>query len=122
MSNDEAKIDWNIKLDFDLHRPKAAPPPPPAKPKTPSRDLLKAKYPRILDRINLMWGSKELHIYFEQTLFSDRDKRQGFPPEVMEALGEIYNEHQQLLMRRGIIRQDVWDMQFGGAASGKPGK
>ncbi len=40
----------------------------------------------------------------------------------MEALGEIYNEHQQLLMGRGIIRVDVWDMQFGGAVSGKPGK
>lgn len=120
MSDDDHRIDWNIKLDFDLHAPKRAAPPAPPKPKVPPRDLLKEKFPRILERITLLWGSKELHAYFEQTLFMNRSGRQGFPPEVMAALGELYNEHQQLLMRHGIIRQDVWDMQFGGGTSGKP--
>lgn len=118
MSND-SKLNWNIELNFDLHAPKAEPAPQPPKPKVPPREILKENFPRILDRINLLWGSKGLHNYFEQTLFSDREKRQGFPPEVMAALAEIYNEHQQLLMRHGIIRMDVWDMQFGGAAFNK---
>jgi hypothetical protein len=105
------KIDWNIKLDFEAPAIEAKPDRPPAPPKTPPRDVLKVKFPRILDRINLLWGTLELHRYFEQTIFTDRDKRQGFPPEVMHALGEIYHEHQHLLMSNGLIRLDVWDMQ-----------
>lgn len=120
--SDKSRIDWNIELNFDLPAAQAAPPPPPPKPKVPPREVLKEKFPRILDKIELMWGTKDLHTYFEQTLYTDRDKRQGFPPDVMEALGQINVEHRRLLMRNGIIRMDVWDMQFGDVMSGKPAK
>ncbi len=115
MSDEEEKIDWNIKLDFEIHKPKIEPPIDPPKPKVPPRDILKDRFPRILDKINLLWGSKELHQYFQDTVFMDRDKRQGFPPEVMDALGQLHNEHQRVLMRKGLIRMDVWDMQLGDA-------
>lgn len=117
--SDEPKIDWNIQLNFDppVAKKEVEPPPPP--PKIAPRDLLKQKFPRILERINLLWGTVELHRYFRDTLFNDRDKRQGFPADVMAALGQLNSEHQQLLARSGIIRLDVWDMQFGEVISGK---
>lgn len=118
----KSKIDWNIELNFESPTTETEPSPPPPKPKAPPREILKEKYPRILDKINLLWGTTNLHKYFEETLFTDRDKRQGFPPEVMDALGKIHGEHQQLLMRNGIIRLDVWDMQFSGVMAGKTTK
>lgn len=118
--SDEPELDWNIELNFDAPAAKkeVAPVPPPP-PKIPPREVLKEKFPRILDRVNLLWGTLDLHKYFKETLFNDRDKRQGFPPDVMEALGQLNSEHQQLLARSGIIRLDVWDMQFGEVISGK---
>lgn len=121
--SDKPKLDWNIELNFELPVAKAEQPSqPPPQPKTPPRDVLKQKFPRILDRIELLWGTRDLHRYFQQTLFADRDKRQGFPPEVMAALGQLFNEHQQLLMQSGALRLDVWDMQFSDVILGKPKK
>lgn len=110
--SDKPKIDWNIELDFDIPVTKAAPPPPPPKPKIPPRDVLKEKFPRILEKVTHLWGSMALHKYFQETLLTDRNNRQGFPPEVMDALGQLHVEHQQVLMKAGLIRMDVWDMQF----------
>ncbi len=113
MSDDDDKIDWNITLNFDMKAPEpAAPAPPLPKPKAPPRDILKEKFPRILEKITLLWGSKELHAYFEGILLTDRGDRQGFPPEVLEALGDLYGDHQAVLAKKGLVRQDVWDMQF----------
>jgi len=117
--SDEPEIDWNIQLNFDAPVVKKEPDLPPPPPKIAPRDLLKQKFPRILDRINLLWGSVELHNYFRETLFNNREKRQGFPPDVMAALGQLNSEHQQLLARNGIIRLDVWDMQFSDVISGQ---
>lgn len=112
-SNKPDEINWNIKLDFDLPAP--TPPKPAAPPprmQVPPREVLKQKFPRILDKIELLWGTLELHRYFQQTQFMDREKRQGFPDDVIEALGQLNNEHQDLLMRTGLLRMDVFDMQF----------
>jgi hypothetical protein len=111
--SDKPEINWNIELNFDLPGEKkevapAVPPPP----KIPPREILKEKFPRILSKINLLWGTIELHNYFQQTQFMDREDRQGFPPDVVDALGQINAEHEQLLLRSGILRADVWDMQF----------
>ncbi len=116
--SDKSKIDWNIELNFDTPAPKVEPPPPP-KPKLPPRDILKEKFPRILEKVTALWGSIALHRYFQETLLTDRSGRQGFPPDVMEALSQLHNEHQRLLMREGLIRMDVWDMQFGDVILGK---
>ncbi len=111
--SDKPDINWNIELNFDLPGEKKAEDPKPAPPpKIPPREVLKEKFPRILNKINLLWGTLELHNYFQQTQFMDRESRQGFPPDVVEALGQLNVEHEQLLLRSGILRADVWDMQF----------
>ncbi len=114
MSDEDEKLNWNIELNFDLQRAKpetrsALPP----KPRIAPKDLVQQKFPRIAEKIALLWGSLELHKYFEQTLFADR-QRQGFPFDVMEAMGELHDEHQRILMQKGLLRRDVWDLQFGG--------
>lgn len=117
---ENSDINWDIELNFDLPapaKPKAEAPPPP--PKIPPREVLKQKFPRILDKIELLWGTVELHHYFQQTQFMDREKRQGFPDDVIDALGQLNNEHQDLLMRTGLLRMDVFDMQFREVANKK---
>ena len=112
-SDKSGEINWNIKLDFDIPAPRMQIPP---------REVLKQKFPRILDKIEMVWGTLELHRYFQQTQFMDREKRQGFPDDVIEALGQLNNEHQELLMRTGLLRMDVFDMQFREVASKEPPK
>lgn len=109
------EVSWDIQLDFELPEKKkkaeqAAKPPPP--PKIPPRDLLREKFPRILNKIETLWGTFELHKYFKQTQFMDRESRQGFPPDVVDALGQLNAEHEKLLLKSGILKADVWDMQF----------
>ena len=78
--------------------------------KIPPRQIIGEKFPKILERIELLWCSLELHRYLEQTLFTDRSNRQGFPKEVMQALGEIHIEHTRILKLKKIITEDVWDV------------
>lgn len=110
--SDNPKISWDFQLNFEVPVVKAPPPPPPP-PKIPPRALLKDKFPRILDRVELLWGTLELHKYLEQTLFTERNNRQGFPRDVMQALGDIHNEHRQVLKSKRMVFEDVWDLQFG---------
>lgn len=107
--NDNAPLNWNIELNFNLQETKPEEPPPP--PKVPPREILGKKFPKILTRIEMLWGSVELHKYLEDTLFTDRANRQGFPLDVMKALGEIHIEHARLLKQKKIINEDVWDLQ-----------
>jgi hypothetical protein len=104
-----SKVSWDFQLNFEAPVVKAAAPPPP---KIPPRKILKEKFPRILDRVELLWGTLELHKYFQQTLFTERHDRQGFPQDVVQALGEIHNEHTQTLKAKKMVVDDVWDIQF----------
>lgn len=107
------EVSWDIKLDFDLpDKNKKAEVKPPPPPKIPPREVLREKFPRILNKIETLWGTFELHKYFKQTQFMDRDGRQGFPPDVVDALGQLNAEHERLLLKSGILKADVWDMQF----------
>jgi hypothetical protein len=105
---DNSPLSWNIELNFNLHEVKPEVPVQP--PKIPPRQVIAAKFPKILTRIEMLWGSLELHKYLEETLFTDR-ARQGFPIEVMKALGEIHAEHTRVLKQKKMIRDDVWDLQ-----------
>jgi hypothetical protein len=106
---DDSPLNWNIKLDFNLHE--AKPEVPVQAPMIPPRQVIAAKYPKILTRIEMLWGSLELHKYLEDTVFTDRSNRQGFPIEVLKALGEIYLEHTRVLKEKKLITEDVWDLQ-----------
>ena len=107
--SDETQTNWGFKLDFDLPREKKVEEPAPLA-IIPPRQVIGERFPRILEKIELIWGSIELHDYFERTLFVERSNRQGFPQDVMKALGEIHAEHSQLLKSRGLIKDDLWDM------------
>lgn len=105
---DTSPLDWNIELNFDCLDAKKEEPAPP--PKIPPRQIIGEKFPKILARIELLWCSLELHNYFEQTLFTVRANRQGFPRDVMQALSEIHHEHTRILKQKGMIKEDVWDL------------
>ena len=106
----DSPLNWNIELDFNLHnaKPQEEPAQPP---KIPPRQIIGEKFPKILARIEILWCSLELHKYLEETLFTDRSNRQGFPIDVMRALGEIHAEHTRALKEKKMIRDDVWDLQ-----------
>ena len=108
IEEDKPQLNWDIQLNFDNPEiPKALVPLPP---KIPPRKIIGEKFPKILDRIELLWGSLELHNYLEQTLFTDRSNRQGFPVDVLKALGEIHTEHMRVLKQKRLISVDVWDV------------
>ena len=108
---EDKPISWDIKLDFNLLDTRAEAPPPPA-PKIPPRVVLREKYPKILERIEILWGSIELHNYLEHTLTTDRSNRQGFPLDVLKALGEIHLEHRAALRAKGVLKEDLWEMHY----------
>lgn len=108
IEEDKPQLNWDIQLNFDnLEVTRQEAPPPP---KIPPRKVIGEKFPKILVRIELLWGSLELHNYLEHTLFTDRSNRQGFPVDVLRALGEIHTEHMLVLKQKKIISVDVWDI------------
>ena len=105
---DKSLLNWDIPLNFDNREiTKSADPVPP---KIPPRQIIGKKFPKILDRIDLLWCSLELHSYLEHVLFTERLNRHGFPDDVLKALGEIYAEHMQLLKQKKMISVDIWDV------------
>ncbi|MBI5891008.1 MAG: hypothetical protein HZB47_10050 [Nitrosomonadales bacterium] len=109
LENENQPLNWNIELNFNLLEAKREE--PVQAPKIPPRQVIGEKYPKILTRIEMLWCSRELHNYLEQTLFTDRSNRQGFPADVMKALGEIHAEHTRVLKEKRLLSDDVWDMQ-----------
>ncbi len=101
-------LNWDIKLNFDSldNKEEKTPLPQVISP----RQLIGENFPKILERIELLWCSLELHNYLEQTIFTDRSNRQGFPKDVMHALGKIYIEHSRILKQKKIISEDIWDV------------
>jgi hypothetical protein len=68
------------------------------KPKDPKdlQDALRVvflKFPRISVMIDACWGSPELHKKLTEMLQVDNVKREGFPPDVAEALMTIQEWH-----------------------------
>jgi hypothetical protein len=111
MTKPDSDSIWNIKLDFNLREAKKEASPPPA-PKIPPRVILRHKFPQILHRIEMIWGSIELHNYLEKTLTTERTNRQGFPRDVIQALNEIHMEHKAMLKANGVLKDDLWDTHF----------
>jgi hypothetical protein len=50
------------------------------------RSALEEKFPRIADKVVLMWGYPEIITFFESLTLDDRGDRHGFSPEVMSEL------------------------------------
>jgi hypothetical protein len=108
LEEEKPQLNWDIELNFDKPQMPAAEVAPPTK--IPPRKVIGEKFPKILTRIELLWGSMELHNYLEHTLFTDRSNRQGFPVDVLQALGELHVEHTRLLKQKNMISVDIWDV------------
>lgn len=68
--------------------------------------FIQNRYPKVGNRIVLMWGSVELQKYLRTTIFDERGGRQGFPQPVISSLIRIYGFHESLLPQPG--NRDVW--------------
>lgn len=55
--------------------------------------IVGGKFPRIEERLRLLWGSAEGSAYLQELTISDREGRQGFPLEVFRALNALVLLH-----------------------------
>ncbi|GGP26956.1 ankyrin repeat domain-containing protein [Silvimonas amylolytica] len=71
-------------------------------------EQLAARFPRIVTRIMELWGTPNLHDYFDELLIMDRYDRQGFPPEIGAELMAVSLAHDQIL---GLQEEheDIWE-------------
>lgn len=63
-------------------------------------DVLPKRVPRIYENILEMWGTYELHAYFDELILSKREKRQGFPVDVMIELLDLHDIYKELYPRK----------------------
>ncbi len=99
-ANDVAHADdvaqQNNKKNNTAHTAPEAPQPETLLPEIPPIEIIRESFPRIADRIELLWGSWELEQYFTNILISDRGDREGFPVKVVSALLKIHEEHSKI--------------------------
>ncbi len=69
----------------------------------PYPTVLEAKYPRILDTIQTMWGFQELNGFFRKLTIDDRGGRQGFPPEAWEEIQTLWSLHLILVPEKNVF-------------------
>jgi len=76
------------------------PPPAPTLPAdiAPDVAVIREKFPRIGNKIALLWGSAELQKFLNELIFDARGDRQGFPPATAEVLLRIHRYHGNLLV------------------------
>ncbi|MFN0040531.1 MAG: hypothetical protein ACKVP2_13550 [Burkholderiales bacterium] len=71
---------------------------------------LASKYPRILDRIALLWGTPNLEKYLQELIVDSRGNRAGFPPEVMLELGRVQDLTMKYrIQNSGPEKRDPWE-------------
>ena len=62
------------------------------------------KYPRIVEKVEILWGTVGMGRYFNELLFDERGDRAGFPPDVMAELFALNNYHESMRPSRSAIR------------------
>ena len=62
----------------------------------PRLSIIWEKYPRIGEKISLMWGYVELQDYLSTIILDERGDRQGFPTSVLAALMEVHKHHSRM--------------------------
>jgi hypothetical protein len=84
-------------------------PPHPSLPPEIARDyfLIHQQFPKIGEKISVMWGSSGLQEYLSNTIFDERGGRQGFPMPVVSALMRLHEYHSTLIP---VVKSvDAWD-------------
>ena len=66
-----------------------------------------ARYPRVAERISVLWGTVGMSRYFTEILFDDRGDREGFPPDVMLELFALSNFHESTKPSRSAL-ESAW--------------
>lgn len=85
-------------MEIKISVPKAPPPAitmPSGLP--PHLSIVWEQFPRIGEKISLMWGYVELQNYLSTIILDERGGRQGFPKPVLAALMEIHKRHAKLV-------------------------
>jgi hypothetical protein len=68
--------------------------------------IIEEKFPRIAEIIKGTWGTPELDNYFDKLLIDKRGDRAGFPPEVVQAMLTLSQQHIQTFGFRTL--SDCW--------------
>ena len=55
------------------------------------------QYPRIGEKISVMWGYVELQNYLGTIILDERGGRKGFPESVLAALMEVHKRHSRMI-------------------------
>jgi hypothetical protein len=61
------------------------------------------KYPRIVEKLEILWGTVGVGRYFHELLFDERGDRAGFPPDVMAELFALNNYNEAMRPSRSAI-------------------
>jgi hypothetical protein len=79
---------------------------------------LESKYPRILEKIMMLWDNPGINDYFTQLMVSDREDRAGFPSDVAAEIMRLSLVHASSHLNNQ--KHDVWDISTDKFASFKP--
>jgi uncharacterized protein len=79
---------------------------------------LESKYPRILEKITMLWDKPGMSDYFMQLMVTDREDRAGFPPDVAAEIMRLSLVHAS--SHSSGQKHDVWDISTDILASFKP--
>jgi hypothetical protein len=73
----------------------------------PDFSLVQQQFPKVAEKIVLMWGTLGLQEYLNKTIFDERGGRQGFPMPIVSALMRLFEYHTTLIPV--APSRDAWD-------------
>jgi hypothetical protein len=71
--------------------------------------LVQERFPKLGEKILLMWGTSSLQTYLSKTIFDERGGRQGFPLPIVSALMRLYEYHEKLLPGAVTTPAQIWE-------------
>lgn len=75
---------------------------------TASWKAIDSNHPSIYTKLRYIWGSPECEKYLDSLIISNRDSRQGFRQEVMNALLVLSREHMRVY--GSSIPHEIWNV------------
>jgi len=69
--------------------------------------LIQQQFPKVSEKITLMWGGVGLQDYLSKTIFDERGGRQGFPLPIVSALMRLQEYHGTLMPKANSA--DAWE-------------
>jgi len=80
--------------------------------------VLESKFPRIFEKVMLLWDAPEMSDYFAELMVPARQNRAGFPPDVAAEIMRLSLVH--FSTHAPDKQQDVWEVSTDKFASFKP--